>query len=114
MAVRCARAATGRQKVMKMEGGYHGSYELAEVSLVPYPDSRGDLASPRAQPVDDSFPDSVLHDTVVCPYNQPELAQQLIDRHAGELAAIIVEPVLGSMGMVPAGASSSLFASAKE
>ena len=35
MALRCARAHTGRQKIMKMEGGYHGSYELAEVSLVP-------------------------------------------------------------------------------
>ena len=37
MAIRCARAATGRQKIMKMEGGYHGSYEMAEVSLVPMP-----------------------------------------------------------------------------
>ncbi len=102
MAIRCARAATGRQKIMKMEGGYHGSYELAEVSLVPYPDRRGALEAPASLPVDASFPDSVLQDTVICPYNHPALAAQLIEQYADELAAVIIEPVLGSMGMVPA------------
>jgi glutamate-1-semialdehyde 2,1-aminomutase len=87
---------------MKMEGGYHGSYELAEVSLVPFPNLRGDLAAPASTAVDASFPDSVLSDTVVCPYNEPVLAEALIDAHAEELAAVIVEPVLGSMGMIPA------------
>jgi glutamate-1-semialdehyde 2,1-aminomutase len=102
MAIRCARAATGRQKIMKMEGGYHGSYELAEVSLVPFPNRRGPLEKPVSQPVDASFPDSVLNDTIICPYNEPDLARRLIEAHADELAAVIVEPVLGSMGMVPA------------
>jgi glutamate-1-semialdehyde 2,1-aminomutase len=102
MAIRCARAATGRQKIMKMEGGYHGSYELAEVSLVPDPKRRGPIEAPASTPVDASFPDSVLRDTVVCPYNEPTHAERLIDQHASELAAVIVEPVLGSMGMVPA------------
>ena len=102
MAIRCARAATGRQKIMKMEGGYHGSYELAEVSLVPMADECGPLEAPSSLPVDGSFPLSVLDDTVVCPYNQPQLARQLIQTHAQELAAVIVEPVLGSMGMVSA------------
>ncbi len=102
MALRCARAVTGRQKIMKMEGGYHGSYELAEVSLIPFPDRRGDIAHPNANAVDNSFPQSVLSDVVVCPYNEPELATRLIAEHAHELAAVIVEPMLGSMGMVPA------------
>jgi glutamate-1-semialdehyde 2,1-aminomutase len=102
MALRCARAVTGRQKIMKMEGGYHGSYELAEVSLIPSPDQRGDLDHPNSIPVDKSFPASVLKDTVVCPYNEPDLARALIDEHAGDLAAVIVEPILGSMGMIPA------------
>ena len=102
MALRCARAATGRQKIMKMEGGYHGSYELAEVSLAPLPDTQGDLAAPASNAIDASFPDSVLADTVVCPFNEPELATALIERHAADLAAVIVEPVMGSMGMIPA------------
>ena len=102
MAIRCARAATGRHKIMKMEGGYHGSYELAEVSLAPVAELAGDLEAPVSVPIDDSFTPGVLADTVVCPYNQPEIARRLIARHAGELAAVIIEPVLGSMGMVPA------------
>jgi len=102
MAIRCARAATGRQKIMKMEGGYHGSYELAEVSLVPFPAERGPIEMPASRPIDGSFPDSVLADTVICPYNEPTHARRLIEHHGSELAAVIVEPVLGSMGMVPA------------
>ena len=102
MALSCSRAATGRQKVMKMEGGYHGSYEQAEVSLAPFPDMRGRLEEPSSIPIDESFPDSVLGDTVVCPYNEPDIAENLINKYAGELAAVIVEPVMGSMGMVPA------------
>jgi glutamate-1-semialdehyde 2,1-aminomutase len=102
MAIRCARAATGRQKILKMEGGYHGSFEMAEVSLVPLPGQRGELKQPNSLPVDSSFPDSVLHDTIVCPYNQPDMARALIDKYASELAAVIVEPILGSMGMIPA------------
>jgi glutamate-1-semialdehyde 2,1-aminomutase len=102
MTLRCARAATGRQKIMKMEGGYHGSYELAEVSLVPRPDRCGPLSAPNPVAIDASIPQSALDDAVICPYNEPELARALIDRHAHELAAVIVEPVLGSMGMIPA------------
>jgi glutamate-1-semialdehyde 2,1-aminomutase len=102
MTLRCARAFSGRQKIMKMEGGYHGSYELAEVSLVPRPDQCGPLDAPNPVPIDASIPDSVLGDVVICPYNEPELARALIRAHAGELAAVIVEPVLGSMGMIPA------------
>ncbi|MEM7412130.1 MAG: aspartate aminotransferase family protein [Myxococcota bacterium] len=104
MALRCARAVTGRQKVMKMEGGYHGSYEMAEVSMVPLPGQCGPIEAPHAVPVDKSVPESVLRDTVVCPYNRPEHARSLIREHAHELAAVIVEPVLGSLGMIPASA----------
>jgi glutamate-1-semialdehyde 2,1-aminomutase len=102
MTLRAARAFTGRDRVMKMEGGYHGSYELAEVSLVPIPDKAGPPDAPSAVPIDASHAQSVLSDVVICPYNDPEGARRLIARHASELAAVIVEPVLGSMGMIPA------------
>jgi len=102
MAIRCARACTGKQKIMKMEGGYHGSYELAEVSLIPEPLLRGELDKPNSLAIDGSFPDSVLSDTVVCPFNEPDMAKRLIDEYANELAAVIVEPILGSMGMIAA------------
>lgn len=102
MALRCARAVTGRDKVMKMEGGYHGSYELAEVSLIPLPHKAGQVDRPVSLPVDASIPQSVLDDTVVTPLNAAEIAIRLIEANASELAAVIVEPMLGSMGMIPA------------
>jgi glutamate-1-semialdehyde 2,1-aminomutase len=104
MALRAARAFTGRERILKIEGGYHGSYELAEVSLVPWPDRAGPLDKPESLPIDASIPQSVLEDTVVAPYNRPEIAARLIAEHANELAAVIVEPMLGSMGMIPASA----------
>ncbi len=102
MAIRCARASTGRRKIMKMEGGYHGSYELAEASLVPLPGLAGPANAPDVVPVDASHSPSLVDDVLVCPYNEPNAAAALIAQHASELAAVIVEPVLGSMGMVPA------------
>jgi glutamate-1-semialdehyde 2,1-aminomutase len=102
MALRCARAVTGRDKIMKMEGGYHGSYELAEVSLVPLPHLAGQADRPVALPVDASIPQSALDDAVITPLNAAETATRLIEANASDLAAVIVEPMLGSMGMVPA------------
>jgi glutamate-1-semialdehyde 2,1-aminomutase len=102
MALRCARAFTGRDKVMKMEGGYHGSYELAEVSLVPLPGLAGPAEAPQPVPVDASGSSSLPADVVICPYNDPERARSLIEKNADDLAAVIVEPVLGSLGMIPA------------
>ena len=102
MAIRCARAFTGRSRILKMEGGYHGSYELAEASLVPLPGQAGPREAPRVVPVDSSHSASLDADVVVCPYNAPEAAAALIAENASSLAAVIVEPVLGSMGMIPA------------
>ena len=102
MAIRAARAFTGRTRVAKVEGGYHGSYEQAEVSLVPRPELCGPIERPRSLPIDASIPESTLGDTLVLPYNRPEIAVELIAAHADELCGVIVEPVLGSMGMLPA------------
>ncbi len=102
MAVRAARAITGRQKVMKMEGVYHGSYDLAEVSLVPLPGRRGPADRPEPVALDRSIAQSALGDVVVAPFNDSENTVRLIADHAHEIACVIVEPVQASMGMVPA------------
>ncbi|MEP7105485.1 MAG: aspartate aminotransferase family protein [Chloroflexota bacterium] len=102
MALRLARAHTGREKFAKAEGGYHGSHDLVQVS------TRVDLehGGPDAAPI--PTPDAVgtlgyaLESAVVMPYNDAAAATRVIDRHAGELAAVIVEPIMGSGGMIPA------------
>jgi glutamate-1-semialdehyde 2,1-aminomutase len=102
MALRCARAHTGRSRVMKLEGCYHGSYELAEISFFAVPGPAGPVERPRPVPIDASTSESAMRDAVIAPYNEPEIARRLIDEHAHELAAVILEPVLGSTGLVPA------------
>jgi len=84
MALRLARAFTGRQKFAKVEGGSHGSHDLVQD-----PDVAGTLREVREY-------------AVVLPYNDASGATEIIDRHAAELAALIVEPIMGSGGMIPA------------
>ena len=98
-AVRAARAFTGRAKVLKMEGGYHGSSDIAQVSVSPgldgpsYPDGRGQGPG---------VPDGVVRDVLVTPFNDLEMAQRVVRTHRHELAAVILEPCLTAAGVIPA------------
>ncbi|MCR5976339.1 aminotransferase class III-fold pyridoxal phosphate-dependent enzyme [Gordonia jinghuaiqii] len=92
-ALRLARAFTGRPKIAKMRGGYHGTHDLSLIA-------NGRFADPGAVPPG-LIPGS--EDAVVLlPYNHADEAEQIIVGHAGELAAVIVEPILGGTGMIPA------------
>ncbi len=101
-AVRAARAYRQRYKVLKMEGGYHGSYDLVEVSIKPKLSDTGPTAAPNAVPEHVAVTPGVLQDCLVAPYNESEPAVDLIEKHREELSAVIVEPMLGSGGMIPA------------
>jgi len=102
MAIKAARGFTGRWKIAKFEGAYHGSYDYAEVSLSSAPDNWGPLAEPASVAYSRGTPPSVLEDVVVLPFNRPELAARRIERHAGALAAVIVDPVPNRVGLMPA------------
>ena len=102
MAVRAARAFTGRVKVAKVEGGYNGSFDAAMVSTAPPLGQAGPEARPRAVPGSAGLAPGTCESTVVLPFNDPGGASWLLDEHAGEVAAVVVEPVLGSAGMIPA------------
>ncbi len=87
-AMRIARAFTGRNKILKCEGGYHGNHDYSNFSVSPsalsnYPAGRPDTAG-----IPDGLGDSVL----VAPYNDLETIRRIVAAHREDLAAIIVEP----------------------
>jgi glutamate-1-semialdehyde 2,1-aminomutase len=93
-AVRAARGFTGRPKVVKFAGGYHGHSDglLARA---------GSGIASQGLPDSAGVPAGVVRDTLVARYNDPEGLTQLFDRHGPSIAAVVVEPVGGNMGVVP-------------
>jgi glutamate-1-semialdehyde 2,1-aminomutase len=102
MAIKAARGFTGRSRIAKFEGAYHGSYDWAEVSLDSTAENWGPLAAPASVAYSRGTPPGVLEDVVVLPFNRPELAARRIAEHAGTLAAVIVDPVPNRVGLMPA------------
>ena len=88
-AIRLARAFTGREKVMKFEGGYHGHHDYAALSTMP----SGPAPYPSPQPDSSGIPGIVRELMLVAPFNDLEAAERILDAHEGEVAAIIVEPI---------------------
>lgn len=101
-AVRAARAVTGKTKIVKMEGGFHGNTEQMEISVAPDFALAGSAKRPIPLPDTQGIPQGVLQDTIVVPYNHIAAAQQIISDNKDEIAAVIVEPVMGYSGMIPA------------
>lgn len=101
-AVRAARAFTGRYKIAKIEGGYNGSWDHVMVSTHPSGEQAGDVLRPVAAPASLGLTPDSIENVVVLPFNEVETAAQLIEQQGEHLAAIIVEPVMGSAGMIPA------------
>jgi glutamate-1-semialdehyde 2,1-aminomutase len=88
-AVRLARAFTGRDKVLKFEGGWHGGHDLGQLSGAPAEPP----PFPEATPDCDGIPRSARHDVLVAPFNDLETTATLVERHHRDLAAVIVEPL---------------------
>ena len=103
-ALRAARAFTGRDLIVKMEGGYHGTYDDVEVSIHPdLADSAiGPDHAPRAVLDSGGLPANTTDAVLVLPYNDVDAAERLLTERGSEIAAVIVEPVMGSGGMIPA------------
>jgi len=93
-AIRLARAATSRNLIVKFEGNYHGHSDAvlaragSGVATLGLPDSPG-------------VPAGAAGDTIVVPYNDIEAVREVFAEHGGRIAAVIVEPVAGNMGVVP-------------
>lgn len=88
-ALRLARAYTGRSKILKFEGGYHGMSAEAQMSLAPT-----HLANfPQAVPDSAGIPESVANEMLIAPFNDIESVIAILDEHPNEVAAVIVEPL---------------------
>jgi glutamate-1-semialdehyde 2,1-aminomutase len=92
-ALRLARAATGRDAVLKFEGCYHGHAD-------PFLSSAGSGALTFGTPDSPGVPADVARHTVTVPYNDLEAARRALEANAGRVAAVFVEPVVGNMGLV--------------
>jgi glutamate-1-semialdehyde 2,1-aminomutase len=103
-ALKAARAFTGRAKIAKVEGAYHGLYDYAEVSQNASPADWGDAEHPASVPVSHGTPESALNDVVVIPFNDPERALKILDQHAGELACVLLDLMSHRVGMMKASA----------
>lgn len=96
-AMRLARAFTGRDKIVKFEGGYHGMSAEAQMSLAP----EKLVNFPVAVPDSAGIPDGVRDEMLIAPYNDLEFASSLLNEHATDIAAIIVEPLQRIIPPVP-------------
>jgi glutamate-1-semialdehyde 2,1-aminomutase len=99
LAVRAARAFTGKPKIAKFEGAYHGVYDYVQVSEAPAPGDWGDAEAP-ASVAESSIAASVASEVVVLPWNNIEACRRLIARHKDELAAVIADPLPLGIGLI--------------
>ena len=99
-AIRVARAYTGKHKIAKFEGGYHGTHEYVSVSVKP---SAAKLDPSGPTPIAEFLgqPPSLAEDVIVLPYNDLEHSERTIREHADELACVIMEPVASAFGYIP-------------
>ncbi|MFN8457767.1 MAG: aspartate aminotransferase family protein [Anaerolineae bacterium] len=95
MAMRVARAFTGREKIAKFDGGYHGTHDYAAAS-VSAAGATGAGTETRAA----GLPEAVAETMIIMPFNDKEATERIIEAHQDELAAVIVEPVMGAAGVV--------------
>jgi glutamate-1-semialdehyde 2,1-aminomutase len=102
-ALRIARAFTGRERFIKFEGQYHGMHDYVLFSTASTPaGSMGSRRSPINVQNSSGIPEGIRHYVINLPFNDPELLEETVEAHWHELAAIIVEPMLGnSAGILP-------------
>src|SRR3954454_15047956 len=101
-AIRLARGVTGRPKILKFEGHYHGWYDdvLVSSNVLP-PAALGLRTDPVKIPDSSGLNRTALEDTIVVPWNDLSALEQAIENHPGQIAAIITEGIMANMGVIP-------------
>ena len=99
-AVRLARGFTGRERLVKVEASYHGHHDSLMVSVEPPPALIGPPDEPVAVPWSEGIPRAVVELTSVVPFNDLPVLARTLERHRGEVAAVILEPAMMNCGIV--------------
>ena len=104
VALKAARAYTGRSKIVKAEGAYHGVYDYAEVSQEASPSTWGSIDRPCSVPLVRGTPESTVTDVVIIPFNDTERALAILAEHADDIACVLIDLMPHRIGLHPADA----------
>jgi glutamate-1-semialdehyde 2,1-aminomutase len=99
-AVHLMRAVTGRDLIIKIEGCYHGHHDSVQVSVNPEPDQVGPASKPAQSPASTGIPDAIIRLTLVASFNDLDSVARLLDEHPGEIAGMILEPIMMNAGII--------------
>src|SRR6266852_4602792 len=98
-ACRIARTATGREKILKFEGAYHGLHDTALVSVKPKAEEWGDPDAPNSVPGGGGIPKAAVANVVIASFNSLGSVERRFKENPGQIAAIILEPILMNVGL---------------
>jgi glutamate-1-semialdehyde 2,1-aminomutase len=102
LALRLARAHTGRTRFLKFEGHYHGWYDPFLLNAHGHPPEQlGLLENPARIPDSEGIPPATFDDVVLAPWNDVAVLERVMQKHGRELAAVITEPIMANMGCIP-------------
>lgn len=93
-AIRVARAFTGKSKIIKFEGAYHGWHDYVDISVGPLPREAGPRESPTPVPDSAGIPRNVVEGTIILPFNNLRVLEKTVRKHGNEIAAVITEPIM--------------------
>ena len=101
-AIKAARAYTGKNKIIKIEGMYHGTHDLVEASVFPPLSEAGDPRFPKVVPYNSGIPENTFQNVLVVPWNDQEALKQTVTHHRDDVAAVIMEPIMTAAGIISA------------
>jgi glutamate-1-semialdehyde 2,1-aminomutase len=101
MAIKAARAWTGRDRIAKFEGAYHGYYDDVQVSFNSGPENWGPEDEPASVASSGGLPKHRVAETLVLPWNDADAVERLLARHRNEVAAVVVDPLANRMSFIP-------------
>jgi glutamate-1-semialdehyde 2,1-aminomutase len=98
-ALRFARGYTGKDKIVKFEGQYHGAHDYVLVSATDI--AWGSRIAPYKVPLSEGIPQGALNTVITIPWNDPVVLEKTIKRHAHEIAGVLTEPAMANLGFIP-------------